>query len=116
MGGIPILGFLLFGLAPMVISFYMSFTDLHRYDFSAATWAGLSNYGFIFKDPLFWRSILNTVYSCLTIPIQMRLGLLIATVLVKDIKGISCIFFRTEDIVRHPLVNKIVKAFEKAEK
>ena len=92
MGGIPILGFLLFGLAPMVISFYMSFTDLHRYDFSAATWAGLSNYGFIFKDPLFWRSILNTVYSCLTIPIQMILGLLIATVLVKDIKGMK--FFR----------------------
>ena len=35
--------------------------------------------------------------------------------LTKDIKGVSAIFFRNEDIVRHPLVNKIVKAFEKGE-
>lgn len=92
MAGIPILGFLLFGLAPMAISFFMSFTDLHRYDLSSATWTGFSNYVFIFKDPLFWKSIVNTLYACLTIPIQMILGLLIANVLVKDIKGKK--FFR----------------------
>ena len=33
--------------------------------------------------------------------------------LVKDIKGISVIRFGNDDIVRHPLVNKIVKAFGK---
>ena len=38
-------------------------------------------------------------------------GLLKGISLVKDIKGISTIFFDKEDIVRHPLVNKIVKAF-----
>lgn len=92
MAGLPILGFAIFGLVPMVISFGLSFTDLHRYDFSAATWAGFKNFGFIFSDPLFWKSILNTVYSCLTIPIQMILGLLIANVLVKDVKAKG--FFR----------------------
>ena len=34
--------------------------------------------------------------------------------LTKDIKGVKTIFFKNEDIVRHPLVAKIVKAFEKA--
>lgn len=41
-------------------------------------------------------------------------GLLRGIDLVKDIKGISVIRFTNEDIVRHPLVNKIVKAFDKA--
>ena len=35
--------------------------------------------------------------------------------LTKDIKGIKTITFRNEDIVRHPLVTKIVRAFEKEE-
>lgn len=39
-------------------------------------------------------------------------GLLKGIELTKNIKGVSTIFFKNEDIVRHPLVNKIVKAFE----
>ena len=35
--------------------------------------------------------------------------------LIKDLKGVSVISFTNEDIVRHPLVTKIVKAFDKAE-
>lgn len=54
--------------------------------------------------------------SQIDLPDKRESGLMHGINLVKDIKGISCIFFRTEDIVRHPLVNKIVKAFEKAEK
>jgi len=39
-------------------------------------------------------------------------GLLKGIDLVKDIKGISTVFFDDNDIVRHPLVSKIVRAFE----
>lgn len=42
-------------------------------------------------------------------------GLLKGIAMLKDIKGIKAIFFSTADIVRHPLVNKIVKAFDKSE-
>lgn len=42
-------------------------------------------------------------------------GLLKGIDLVKDIRGISIIRFTKEDIVRHPLVTKIVNAFEKFE-
>ena len=40
-------------------------------------------------------------------------GLLAGIKLLDGIKGVTTIRFRTEDIVRHPLVTKIVKAFDK---
>ena len=39
-------------------------------------------------------------------------GLLKGISLVRNIKGVATIFFNEDDIVRHPLVSKIVKAFE----
>lgn len=42
-------------------------------------------------------------------------GLVRGVELVKKIKGIATVTFTEEDIVRHPLVCKIVKAFDKAE-
>jgi len=49
------------------------------------------------------------------LPNKKDSGLLRGIDLVKDIKGISVIRFGTEDIVRHPLVTRIVKAFDRAE-
>ena len=48
------------------------------------------------------------------LPNRADSGLLKGIDLVKDIKGISVIRFGNDDIVRHPLVTRIVKAFEKA--
>ena len=42
-------------------------------------------------------------------------GLLKGITLLKGIKGIETVFFTNEDIVRHPLVTKIVKAFDRHE-
>ena len=50
--------------------------------------------------------------SQVDLPHKEDSGLLKGIELTKSIKGISTIFFRNEDIVRHPLVSKIVKAFE----
>ena len=47
------------------------------------------------------------------LPNKADSGLLKGIDLVKDIKGISVIRFSNDDIVRHPLVTKIVKAFDK---
>ena len=54
--------------------------------------------------------------SQVDLPDKKESGLMRGINLVKDIKGVSCIFFKNEDIVRHPLVSKIVKAFESIEK
>ncbi|MBE6214735.1 MAG: PhoH family protein [Bacteroidales bacterium] len=51
--------------------------------------------------------------SQIDLPNRKDSGLLKGIDLTKDIKGIKTITFRNEDIVRHPLVAKIVKAFDK---
>lgn len=53
--------------------------------------------------------------SQIDLPNRRDSGLLKGIELTKDIKGVKTIVFRNEDIVRHPLVAKIVKAFEKEE-
>jgi phosphate starvation-inducible PhoH-like protein len=53
--------------------------------------------------------------SQIDLPNKRDSGLLRGIELTKDIKGIKTITFRNEDIVRHPLVTKIVKAFERDE-
>ena len=50
--------------------------------------------------------------SQVDLPNRNDSGLLRGISLVKDIKGVSVIEFSNEDIVRHPLVSKIVKAFD----
>ena len=52
--------------------------------------------------------------SQVDLPNKADSGLLKGIDLVKNIKGIATITFTNEDIVRHPLVSKIVKAFDKA--
>ena len=54
--------------------------------------------------------------SQVDLPNKEDSGLLKGIELTRNIKGISTIMFKTEDIVRHPLVNKIVKAFDKVSK
>ena len=53
--------------------------------------------------------------SQIDLPNKRDSGLLKGIELTKNIKGIKTIIFKNEDIVRHPLVAKIVKAFEKEE-
>ena len=53
--------------------------------------------------------------SQIDLPNKKDSGLLKGIELTKNIKGIKTIVFKNEDIVRHPLVAKIVKAFEKGE-
>ena len=51
--------------------------------------------------------------SQIDLPNKKDSGLLRGIELTKNIKGIKTITFKNEDIVRHPLVAKIVKAFDK---
>ena len=50
--------------------------------------------------------------SQIDLPDKRDSGLMKGIGFVKDIKGICTIFFTAKDIVRHPLVGKIVKAFD----
>lgn len=53
--------------------------------------------------------------SQVDLPHKEDSGLVRGINMLKNIKGVSTIFFTNEDTVRHPLVTKIVKAFDSAE-
>jgi phosphate starvation-inducible PhoH-like protein len=46
------------------------------------------------------------------LPSGQASGLADALRLLPDIAGIACCYFGTEDVVRHPLVARIVRAYE----
>lgn len=88
----PFIGFILFGLIPIVYSMYISLTTFDL--FNPAVFTGFDNYAKLFTgDPLFWQSLINTIYAAIGIPLGLGFSLLIALGLTKDIKGIN--FFRT---------------------
>ena len=46
---------------------------------------------------------------------SVKSGIVVASELLKDIEDISCIRFDSKDVVRHPLVSKIIHAYEQIE-
>jgi phosphate starvation-inducible PhoH-like protein len=52
----------------------------------------------------------------LTCPSTRKSGLIEATRILKGIEGIAFIYFKESDVVRHPLVARIIKAYEEAER
>ncbi len=47
------------------------------------------------------------------LPKGAKSGLIVAEEILKDVKGISFIFLEQSDVVRHPLVARIIEAYEK---
>ena len=89
---LPLIGFTLFGLIPILYSVYISLTQFDL--FNDPIFLGFDNYIKLFTDdPIFWQSLINTFYSAIGIPIGLIISLFIALGLTKDIKGIN--FFRT---------------------
>lgn len=82
---IPIVGFIIFALIPSLISLYASFTDWNG--ISQMNFIGLENYKKLFQDEYFWKTLGNTFYLMLGIPIGLALSFLLASALSRQIKG-----------------------------
>ncbi|MBN2309383.1 MAG: extracellular solute-binding protein [Candidatus Hydrogenedentes bacterium] len=82
------LGFAVFGGGPIVFSLFMSFC---RYDvLSAPEFVAFDNYiEMLFGDPLFYKSLWNTVFMVIGLPLGMAVGLGIAMLLSYEIKGMA---------------------------
>ena len=88
-----IIGFILFYLGPVIASFYFSLTNWDL--LTAPKFIGLQNYVKIFtRDPLYLQSLKVTlIYTFTYVPLDLILGLLIALLLNRPIRGIG--IFRT---------------------
>jgi multiple sugar transport system permease protein len=83
-----IIGFIVFTGGPILFSIIISFCD---YDIlNPARFTGMENYFWAFtKDQLFWKSMWNTIYMVIGIPLGMALSLGIALLLNLKIRGIA---------------------------
>lgn len=82
-----IMGFIVFVGGPILFSIVFSFT---RYNvLSPAHYVGLDNYRQVFADELFYKSLGNTLFMVLRIPLVMAVGLAIAMLLDRAIRGIG---------------------------
>ena len=76
---------------PILFSIVISFT---QYDvLSPAHYVGLDNYRSILHDELFYKSLGNTAFMLIRIPLMMIVSLAIAMLLDRTIRGIG--FYRT---------------------
>jgi len=84
-------GFSLLIGGPIVFSILLSFT---RYDvLTPARYVGLQNYRDVLADPLFYKSIVNTAYMLIRVPLGMILSLGLALLLNRAVRGIG--FYRS---------------------
>ena len=83
--------FAIFIAVPAVFGFAYSLTDWGG--LGELNFIGLSNYVKLFHDSYFWTSIRQTfIYAIIALPMIVAIPLLLATLLVKNIRGRS--FFR----------------------
>lgn len=88
-----ILGFLLFGVLPILASFYFSFTDYSV--LQPPRWTGLRNYTRLLTDDrLFWLSLGNTLYyTVVSNLVGGTVALTLAMFLNMKVRGLA--FYRT---------------------
>ena len=85
---IPLLGMVVFVVIPFCMTLYSSFTNwpLGQSIFSAR-WIGFKNYVDMFNTELFWKSLANTFYYMLGIPIGIVLSLFLASLMNRNTPG-----------------------------
>ena len=58
------------------------------------------------------KAVITGDITQIDLPKHQKSGLIDAEQVLKQIKGIAFTHFRSEDVVRHPLVQRIVNAYE----
>ena len=86
-----VVGFVVFVGGPIFFSILIAFT---RYDvLSPAHWVAWDNFRLILQDNLFYKSLGNTAFMILRVPLTMATSLALAMLLNHAVRGVS--FYRT---------------------
>ena len=62
------------------------------------------------------KAVITGDATQIDLPRGQRSGLIEASHILQDVRGVSMTYFTSADVVRHPLVARIVEAYQKAEK
>ena len=93
---IPLLGFVLFGLIPLLLSIYLSFHTFKGLRLNSADFVGFENFKKIFEDEMFYTALGNTWYVLLACVVSLILSLIISALIatnVKGAKGFKAVYF-----------------------
>jgi len=85
----PMLAALLFIAAwPLLRTVAFSLTDANLSDLSTWKFIGVTNYSYLFEDPLWWRAVGNTLlFTVLSVGLETALGMVIALTLDAHLPG-----------------------------
>ncbi len=83
-----VIGFFAFTLYPIGYSLYLSFNSYSG--FGDATPVGLANYQHLVSDPLFWKSLYNTLYyTGLAVPIGLVIAIVLALMMNQRVREVA---------------------------
>lgn len=86
-----LIGLAVFMVIPTFVSILISFTDWNL--LNAANFIGIANFKELFSDPLFWKTLLNTVvYVFWKVPFNILISLILAVLINQQMYGRT--FFR----------------------
>src|SRR5215203_3692517 len=96
---------IVFFFVPVGLCFALAFTSARLISPEPARIIGFENFSRLFSEPLFWKSLRNTLYfAVVVVPLQAGFALLLALLINAKIRGVN--FFRTMYFV--PVVTSIV--------
>ncbi|MGC9544577.1 carbohydrate ABC transporter permease [Streptomyces sp. UG1] len=84
---------IVFVVVPLALTFALAFTDARLVSPTLARFVGMQNFTRLFEDPVFFKSLRNTVYFTAVVPLQAGLALVLALLVNAKVRGVN--FFRT---------------------
>lgn len=85
---------LVFVIIPIVLTFALAFTNAKLISPTGPQFVGIDNFSRLFGDPVFWKSLRNTlIFTVFVVPLQAGLALVLALLINVKIRGVN--FFRT---------------------
>lgn len=87
LASIPLIGFCIFGLLPLILAFYMAFVKMRDFSLEGATPVGFENFKTVLNDQMFWDALVNTCLMGTSVFISLFFALIIAYLLSKPISG-----------------------------
>jgi len=83
-----------FILIPIALTFALAFTNAKLVSPQGPQFVGIDNFTRLFHDPVFWKSLRNTIlFAVFVVPIQAGLALVLALLINVKVRGVN--FFRT---------------------
>ena len=93
---IPLFGFCLFGLIPLLLSLYLCFNSFKGLRLHTAKFVEWENFSEILQDEMFWQSLGNTAFVLVAAVVALLLSLAISALIatnVRGAKGFKAIYF-----------------------